>query len=83
MSDIQKRKISFVKDLYKKVNLEREFKPTKDGIGFYIHPKNDNFLKIKGKRIGLFIDATEPDNFTKRNLIEIDDEYRRKLGFEW
>ena len=72
-------KLNYVKQLYGEVDLKREFKPTKDGAGFYIHPKGDNFLKWKGKRVGIFVNYEESKSSIKQMLIEVDDEYRRKL----
>ncbi|CAK0755983.1 hypothetical protein CCP3SC1AL1_2210014 [Gammaproteobacteria bacterium] len=76
----QKRLVSNLKALYGKYGLQREFKPTKDGEGVYIHPKKDSFLKIRGKRVGIFVRTDEPIKYIKKSYLpNVDDELGRRM----
>ena len=79
MMQIKQNRKKFVKSLYSKANMDIILYDTKDGEGFYIHPKNkrDNFLNSKGK--GIFVNYDTNNYWNKKYLIEADDDLRRNL----
>lgn len=79
MAEEQKNMLKKLKELYKKHNLKRRFYLTKDGIGIYIHPKANAFLYIGKRKIGIFINASEP--LSLKYLKECDNELREKIGY--
>lgn len=77
MAEEQKNMLKELKKIYDKYNLKRRFYPTKDGTGIYIHPKINAFLNVGKRRIGLFVNASEP--LSLDYLKECDDELREKI----
>lgn len=52
----QKNLIERLKHIYNKYGVKREYHPTKDGKGVYIHPlkRKGAFIQIGKKRVGAF-----------------------------
>ena len=60
------------KKIYRKAGLERTFYKTKDGTGFYIHPRDKKkaFLQTGKKRVGIFILESNFDPFDLEDALE-------------